>query len=206
MTLVQCKLGPTETPVGGRTYSFQTDRDGRAVADIDNPDHLACFLAVEHYVVVGPASERTEPVVDLRDDGPTIAEWLAGGYPASKYPPDGFAAKSTAEEIAAAIEAQNAAAAEAARLAQQQQNAGDGQQGNDPDIDQTDSGMDIIVIKGIGETLKPKLTEYGLRTVEDLLKLAPEQVAFLDKELKLNGRITREDWIGQAKALLAVAE
>src|SRR5689334_7077706 len=46
------------------------------------------------------------PPVDaegLRTDGPTIAEWVAAGYRASAYPPSGYASKSTAEEIQAAI-------------------------------------------------------------------------------------------------------
>lgn len=53
----------------------------------------------------------------LRDDGPTIAEFIASGYPASKYPPHGYASKSTVEEIAAAVADETAkAAAEAARI------------------------------------------------------------------------------------------
>lgn len=39
----------------------------------------------------------------LRNDGPTIAEFIAAGYPASNYPPKGYASKSTVEEIAAAV-------------------------------------------------------------------------------------------------------
>ncbi|MER9901610.1 hypothetical protein [Mesorhizobium sp. M0130] len=47
----------------------------------------------------------------LRDDGPTVAEYVAAGYAASAYPPKGFASRSTPEEIAAAItEAEDAAA------------------------------------------------------------------------------------------------
>lgn len=42
-------------------------------------------------------------------DGPTIEEYVAAGYDASNYPPDGYASRSTDEEILAAIEAQEAA-------------------------------------------------------------------------------------------------
>ncbi|MBP0438427.1 hypothetical protein [Tianweitania sediminis] len=38
----------------------------------------------------------------LRQDGPTIAEYLSAGYKAENYPPAGYAARSTPEEIAAA--------------------------------------------------------------------------------------------------------
>lgn len=50
------------------------------------------------YTLHDPASDP----VALRDDGPTIAEFIAAGYPASAYPPVGYASKSTVEEIAAA--------------------------------------------------------------------------------------------------------
>jgi len=40
----------------------------------------------------------------LRLDAPTVAEWVAEGYKASAYPPAGYAANSTAAEIAKALE------------------------------------------------------------------------------------------------------
>jgi hypothetical protein len=47
---------------------------------------------------------------ELRDDGPTIAEYVAAGYKASNYPPQGYASRSTPEEIAQAVESEKAAA------------------------------------------------------------------------------------------------
>lgn len=49
----------------------------------------------------------------LREDGPTIAEYVSAGYLASNYPPNGYASRSTPEEIAAAVAAENAALAKA---------------------------------------------------------------------------------------------
>jgi len=45
----------------------------------------------------------TAPVSTLRDDGPTVQEYVEAGYLAVNYPPTGYAAKSTPEEIAAAV-------------------------------------------------------------------------------------------------------
>jgi hypothetical protein len=42
----------------------------------------------------------------LRTDGPTVAEYVEAGYQAGNYPPTGYASRSTAEEIDAAIAAQ----------------------------------------------------------------------------------------------------
>lgn len=47
----------------------------------------------------------------LRDDGPTVAEYVEAGYPAKSYPPSGYASKSTDEEVQAAIKAQEEAEA-----------------------------------------------------------------------------------------------
>lgn len=46
----------------------------------------------------------------LRTDGPTVAEYVAAGYQAVNYPPQGYASRSTPEEIAAAVKAQAEAA------------------------------------------------------------------------------------------------
>lgn len=48
----------------------------------------------------GPA-----PKTSLRDDGPTVQEFVDAGYLAVNYPPTGYASKSTPEEIAAAVAA-----------------------------------------------------------------------------------------------------
>ncbi|NLS03614.1 hypothetical protein HGP14_09610 [Rhizobium sp. P32RR-XVIII] len=42
----------------------------------------------------------------LRQDGPTVAEYVAAGYLASNYPPSGYASRSTPEEIDEAVAAQ----------------------------------------------------------------------------------------------------
>lgn len=50
---------------------------------------------------------------ELKEDGPTVADYVKAGYLAKNYPPKGYASKSTAEEIAAAIKAEEDAAAAA---------------------------------------------------------------------------------------------
>ncbi|KOX49881.1 hypothetical protein ADL19_19670 [Streptomyces purpurogeneiscleroticus] len=41
-----------------------------------------------------------------RTDGPTVEEYVASGYRAENYPPEGYVSRSTPEEIAAAVAAQ----------------------------------------------------------------------------------------------------
>ncbi len=55
----------------------------------------------------------------LREDGPTVAEFVARGYLASNYPPEGYASRSSDEEIAEAVAAE-AAKAELEKLTNKQ--------------------------------------------------------------------------------------
>jgi hypothetical protein len=45
------------------------------------------------------------------DEGPTVAEWVEAGYSAKNYPPSGYNSRSTPEEIAEAIKAEEATVA-----------------------------------------------------------------------------------------------
>ncbi len=58
-----------------------------------------------------PDDDKTSAAAQqLRQDGPTVAEYVKAGYSAKNYPPSGYASKSTDEEIAAAVKAEDAAA------------------------------------------------------------------------------------------------
>jgi hypothetical protein len=61
-----------------------------------------------------PDVEHTDWVqrpVALKDDGPTVKEYVEAGYKASEYPPKGYASKSTQEEIDEYKEAEKSATA-----------------------------------------------------------------------------------------------
>lgn len=62
---------------------------------------------------------------------------------------------------------------------------------------------DISLIGGIGPVLKDKMTEAGYPTLTSISKLTKKQIAELDDKLSLGGRIEREEWVEQAKELLA---
>lgn len=70
-----------------------------------NSEHLQSLnVDAAQLQALGEGGEQQEPA--LRDDGPTVAEFVERGYKASNYPPEGYASKSTEAEIAAAIEAE----------------------------------------------------------------------------------------------------
>jgi large subunit ribosomal protein L21 len=65
------------------------------------------------------------------------------------------------------------------------------------------AAIDIGQINGLGATVKKKLNSAGITTVEQIADWTDADVAKYDAELNLHGRITREEWVAQAKDLAA---
>ena len=64
-------------------------------------------------------------------------------------------------------------------------------------------GDDLSLLSGVGPVLEKKLREAGITTFKQIAELTPEQAKELDEKLDLRGRIEREEWIEQAKELMA---
>jgi hypothetical protein len=88
--------------------------DGNQVVEIQAGEQevseRCALVAVEHLGVAEYLDRQLQSV--LREDGPTLAEFIEAGYLASNYPPEGYASRSSQEEIEAAIEAQKEAETE----------------------------------------------------------------------------------------------
>ncbi|ATN93598.1 HeH/LEM domain protein [Pseudomonas phage VW-6S] len=87
---------------------FPFSADGNHVVEVaageQDVSERCALVAVEH---LGVASYLNQLDANgLKLDGPTIAEFVAGGYLALNYPPEGYASRSSQEEIDAAIDAQ----------------------------------------------------------------------------------------------------
>jgi large subunit ribosomal protein L21 len=67
----------------------------------------------------------------------------------------------------------------------------------------TDIVDDIKLIGGVGPALEKKLNSAGITSLKEISKLSAKKLAELDDELKLGGRTEREEWVEQAKELLA---
>ncbi|KUL94688.1 50S ribosomal protein L21 [Bosea sp. WAO] len=61
----------------------------------------------------------------------------------------------------------------------------------------------LSLISGVGPTIEKKLRAAGITSWNDIASWAEADVAKWDEELKLRGRATREEWVVQAKELLA---
>jgi large subunit ribosomal protein L21 len=62
---------------------------------------------------------------------------------------------------------------------------------------------DISLIGGVGPVLKKKLEGAGYGTLASIAALGADDIAKLDEELKLGGRIERDEWVEQARELMA---
>ena len=61
----------------------------------------------------------------------------------------------------------------------------------------------LSLISGVGPTIEKNLRAAGITSWNDIASWSEADVAKWDEELKLRGRATREEWVEQAKELLA---
>jgi large subunit ribosomal protein L19 len=62
---------------------------------------------------------------------------------------------------------------------------------------------DLTQIKGIDADLAARLRHINLVKIEQLANLSDDEIANVDEALKLDGRIEKQDWTGQAQKLIA---
>lgn len=129
------------------------------------------------------ANTQTTKPAELKQDGPTVVEYVKAGYSAKDYPPAGYASKSTAEEIAAVIKAEEDAAAAAA-------NGANADAGDDDDGDVKDPlagiargpGAKIYILQRGKHVYKNAEGKKVVAKPGDPVVLTPEQYnAFKDK-------------------------
>lgn len=61
---------------------------------------------------------------------------------------------------------------------------------------------DLKKITGVGPKMEQTLNELGIYHYEQVAKLTKNDIAWVDDRLRFKGRIERDDWVGQAKALV----
>ena len=66
---------------------------------------------------------------------------------------------------------------------------------------------DLKKIKGVGPKLEGVLNEMGFYHFDQIAAWSADEVAWVDQNLKgFKGRVTRDDWVEQAKLLASGAE
>ncbi len=61
---------------------------------------------------------------------------------------------------------------------------------------------DLTKLTGVGPQLEKKLNDAGIYHYWQVAAMQPADATALDGDLKLNGRIERDGWIGQARTML----
>ncbi len=62
---------------------------------------------------------------------------------------------------------------------------------------------DVSLIDGVGPKIAKQLADAGIVTLSQIAALSVAELAAIDTKLGLKGRTAREEWIDQAKELLA---
>ncbi|MGC1109904.1 MAG: 30S ribosomal protein S2, partial [Methylovirgula sp.] len=62
---------------------------------------------------------------------------------------------------------------------------------------------DLAKLHGVGPQIVKKLNDAGIFHYWQIAALSPEDATKLDQDLKLGGRLERDDWIAHARILIA---
>ena len=136
-----------------------------------------------------PEEVRNDPRVIaayLGVDDEEIAELIDEADKPGTGDPADFIAAQLAEEVI-----QQEKAAEVARLAGGLEAPRDGKADN------------LTLVKGIGAVNEKKLNEHGIYHFDQIAAWSEADIAQAETYLEFDGRIAREDWVGQARQLAA---
>ena len=114
--------------------------------------------------------------------------------------------KSDAKEAAAAArEATDTAVKEAEKTAETLTTALEPEDFRRPaEIAKPDTPDDLKLISGVGPKLEQVLNGLGVWTFDQVSKWTAEEIAWVDQNLKgFKGRVSRDNWVAQAKTLAA---
>lgn len=209
---IECTSGPVTTEVMGTVYRFDPDEDGRFIAEVFNPKHQVVFLAVtDHYRDV----DAPEPELSLAAIDPTTAEVGAADLTltvtGTGFGPDSVIVFNGGEEettivsdtqLTTIVKPSTASGAVAVPVWVRS----GGEDSASIDFTFTEAGgpaaaIPVTEITGIGPAMQTRLAEAGITDARQIAALTEEEATALDEQLGLGGRIARDGWVEQAKAL-----
>ena len=159
------------------------DDAGRAI-------NLYCDL-ISRAAIEGISESQGSAGIDIGEAEEPLAEILPDISVEEKTAPEAAPA-----EPAPAVEA--APAAEEAPAEETAAPAADGFKGLDGPDGEAD---DLKEISGVGPVLETKLNGLGIYHYTQIVELSKADIDKIDEELNFKGRIERDDWLKQAKAL-----
>jgi predicted flap endonuclease-1-like 5' DNA nuclease len=149
--------------------------------------------------------EEETSETEVSEADPEVVE-EAESEPAEEAPQEEAAPEETAEEhpaeaVLRSLEGDEAESEEAEVPEEAVSDAGEAAQPeafNEP----KDGGDDLTAIGGIGPRIAEVLNGLGIWTYAQIASWTPENAAWVEEHLSFKGRVEREQWIAQAKALI----
>jgi hypothetical protein len=220
--LVQCTYGPTTTEIMGSTYTFAPDEYGRCVAEVHDRKHAQVLTSVVHYrVVARDPAELTltsiDPTSAVLGSEDTVLTCTGTGFApdsviifAGQIEPAKFVSETEITTIVkpslgwgvvsvpVLVRRYDLSETDPLEFSFTEAAAPLGSLPDDSEL--AEDEVPLTKIHGIGKALAHKLTERGV-TVADIADWSKREAQEIDDALGLNGRIERDGWIEQAKAL-----
>lgn len=140
------------------------------------------------------AKPETEPRSESKSESkPKSASKSSGGDAAKASPKAAAAAKpeATSEPARAEAPAPKASPASAAGA----------EKASGKEAGEAKTADDLTVIKGLGPRAAEKLAESGVTRLSQIAAWKKADIEKFDEAVNARGRIERDDWVGQAKAL-----
>jgi NADH-quinone oxidoreductase subunit E len=145
--------------------------------------------------VAEPVAPVGEPIPPTAEPATTAVEPVAEPEAAADMPPPGTG---VSERVREAARAAREAAADLAGPAPEATRPAALEAPRDGKAD------DLKKIKGVGPKLEELLHSLGIYHFGQIAAWGPSEVAWMDSNLEgFFGRVTRDDWVGQAKVLAA---
>lgn len=146
----------------------------------------------------GADASETESVHDAGTNGGTDVEADAAAPGSAIWEADGGKSGEAADDAAETLAEDDGAAPETAGLPQSKPKTLDAPEG-EPD--------DLKRIRGVGPKLQDMLNGMGVYHFDQIASWGPEEVAWVDHNLEgFKGRVSRDDWVTQAKTLASGGE
>ncbi|MCO5064587.1 MAG: ATP-binding cassette domain-containing protein [Rhizobiaceae bacterium] len=192
--------GPVSDTIGHSDPGGEVTRVARGASKAEQVDALNRLHAAEAAAKASAAAAGEAPAAKpkatraakkpvARTAAAAAPAKSAAKAPAAKSAPKAPVAKAAPKEPAAK------AASRAGSSASGVSNRLQAPRGGKPD--------DLLLIKGIGPINNRKLNEHGIFHFDQIAAWKRADIAAAEAYLEFDGRIAREDWIGQAKQLAA---
>lgn len=145
--------------------------------------------------------EEEASETEVSEAEPEVVE-EAESEPAEEAPQEEVAPEETAEEHPAEAVLRSLEGDEAE--SEEEEAVSDTSEAAQPEAfnEPKDGGDDLTAIGGIGPRIAEVLNGLGIWTYAQIASWTPENAAWVEEHLSFKGRVEREQWIAQAKALI----